>query len=87
MDEKRLSAWSRGRLISPSLPVDDDRYLNFSLEKRSPGRNIEEPCSVRRSGTASRGTFVLALSLRMRSIVRSEVLSICMVKKYPRRVN
>ena len=25
--------WSRGRLISPSLPVGDDRYLNLSGPK------------------------------------------------------
>ena len=27
--------WSRGRLISPSLPVGDDRYLNLSSQKRA----------------------------------------------------
>ena len=86
MDEKALSAWSRGRLISPSLPVGDDRYPNFSSQKRSPGQNVEEPRSVRRSCTASRGTVVLVLSLHMRSIVRTEVLSKCMGKKYPRMV-
>ena len=48
--------WSRGRLISPSLPVGDDWYLNFSSQKRSPGRNLGEHRSVRRSGIASRGT-------------------------------
>ena len=29
--------WSRGRLISPSLPVGDDRYLNLSSQKRPHG--------------------------------------------------
>ena len=51
--------WSRGRLISPSLPVGDDRYLNLSSQKRPPGRNLGEHRSVRRSGTMSRGTVVL----------------------------
>ena len=32
--------WSRGRFISPSLPVDDDRYLNLSSQKRPTGRNL-----------------------------------------------
>ena len=32
--------WSRGRLISPSLPVGDDRYLNLSSQKRPTGRNL-----------------------------------------------
>ena len=59
--------WSRGRLISPSLPVGDDRYLNLSSQKRPPGRNLGEHRLVRRSGTTSKGTVVLAFSLRMRS--------------------
>ena len=29
--------WSRGRLISPSLPVGDDRYLNLSSTKATHG--------------------------------------------------
>ena len=29
---------SGGRFISPSLPVDDDRYLNLSSQKRPTGR-------------------------------------------------
>ena len=68
--------WSRGRLISPSLPVGDDWYLNLSSQKRSPGRNLGEHRLVRRSGTASRGTVVLAFCLRMRSFPRTEVLTI-----------
>ena len=32
--------WSRGRLISPSLPVGDDRYLNLNSQKRPTGRNL-----------------------------------------------
>ena len=63
--------WSRGRLISPSLPVGDDWYLNLSSQKRSPGRNLGEHRSVRRSGTASRGTALLVFGLRMRSISRT----------------
>ena len=59
--------WSRGRLISPSLPVGDDRYLNLSSQKRPPGRNLGEHRLVRRSGATSRGTVVLVFSLRMRS--------------------
>ena len=58
--------WSRGRLISPSLPVGDDRYLNLSSQKRPPGRNLGEHRLVRRSGTTSRGTVVLVFCLRMR---------------------
>ena len=68
--------WSRGRLISPSLPVGDDWYLNLNSQKRPPGRNLGEHRSVRRSGTTSRGTVVLVLSLRMRSCPRTEVLTI-----------
>ena len=68
--------WSRGRLISPSLPVGDDWYLNLSSQKRSPGRNLGEHRSVRRSGTASRGTALLVFGLRMRSFPGTEVLTI-----------
>ena len=32
--------WSRGRLISPSLPVGDDWYLNLGSQKRPTGRNL-----------------------------------------------
>ena len=53
--------WSRGRLISPSLPVGDDRYLNLSSQKRPTGLNLGENRLVRRSGTTSRGTVVLVL--------------------------
>ena len=58
--------WSRGRLISPSLPVGDDRYLNLSSQKRPTGRNLGGNRLVRRSGTTSRGTVVLVFRLRMR---------------------
>ena len=50
--------WSRGRLISPSLPVGDDRYLNLSSQKRNR--------FIRRSGTTYRRTVVLVFCLRMR---------------------
>ncbi|KAK2568777.1 hypothetical protein P5673_006800 [Acropora cervicornis] len=46
--------WSRGRLISPSLPVGDDRYLNLSSQKRPTGRNLGGNRLVRCSGTTSR---------------------------------
>ena len=49
--------WSRGRLISPSLPVGDDWYLNLTSQKRPPGRNLGEHRLVRRSGTASEVLF------------------------------
>ena len=52
--------WSRGRLISPSLPVGDDRYLNLSSQKRPTGLNLGGNRLVRRSGTTSRGTVVFA---------------------------
>ena len=68
--------WSRGRLISPSLPVGDDWYLNLNSQKRSPGRNLGEHRSVRRSGTASRGTVVLAICLHMRSFTRTSSLDV-----------
>ena len=68
--------WSRGRLISPSLPVGDDRYLNLSSQKRPPGRNLGEHRSVRRSGTTSRGTVVLVFCLRMRRFPLTLVLTI-----------
>ena len=68
--------WSRGRLISPSLPVGDDRYLNLSSQKRPTGRNLGGNRSVRRSGTTSRGTVVLVFCLRMRSFPLTLVLTI-----------
>ena len=68
--------WSRGRLISPSLPVGDDWYLNLSSQKRSPGQNLGEHRLVRRSGTSSRGAVVLVFCLRMRNLPRTEVLTI-----------
>ena len=65
--------WSRGRHFSPSLP--GDRYLKLgSPQKRPPGRNLGEHRSVRRSGTASRGTVVLVLYLRMRSSLKLKFL-------------
>ena len=70
--------WSRGRLISPSLPVGDDWYLNLNSQKRPPGRNLGEHRLVRRSGTTSRGTVVLVFCLRMRSFLRTEVPTIFM---------
>ena len=66
--------WSRGRLISPSLPVGDDWYLNLSSQKRPTGRNLGGNRSVRRSGTASRGTVVLVFLLRMRSSLELKFL-------------
>ena len=68
--------WSRGRLISPSLPVGDDRYLNLSSQKRPTGRNLGGNRLVRRSGTTSRGTVVLAFCLRMRRFPVTLVLTI-----------
>ena len=72
--------WSRGRLISPSLPVGDDWYLNLSSQKRPTGRNLGGNRLVRRSGTASRSTVVLIFRLRMRSISIPEVLTIFLRK-------
>ena len=72
--------WSRGRLISPSLPFGDDWYLNLGSQKRSPGRNLGEHRSVRRFGTASRGTALLVYCLRMHSFPRIEVHTISMGK-------
>ena len=66
--------WSRGRRFSPSLP--GDRYLKLSPQKRSPSRNLGEHRSVRRSGTASRGTALLAFYLRMRTFLRTGALTI-----------
>ena len=73
--------WSRGRLISPSLPVGDDWYLNLNSQKRPPGRNLGEHRLVRRSGTASRGTVILAFYLRMRSVSIIEALTIFQRKR------
>ena len=70
--------WSRGRLISPSMPVGDDWYLNLNSQKRPPGRNLGEHRLVRRSGTTSRGTVVFVFCLRMRSFPRTEVPTIFM---------
>ena len=66
--------WSRGRPISPSLPVGDDSYLNLISQKRPTGRNLGGNRSVRRSGT--RGTVVLVFCLRMRSFLLILVLTI-----------
>ena len=74
--------WSRGRLISPSLPVGDDRYLNLSSQKRPPGRNLGEHRSVRRSGTTSRGTVALVFYLRMRRFPLTLVLTIFVGMKW-----
>ena len=68
--------WSRGRHFSPSLPVGDDWYLKLSSQKRSPGRNLGEHRSVRRSGTTSRGTALLIFILRMRSLSSSDFRTI-----------
>ena len=68
--------WSRGRLISPSLPIGDDGYLNLSSQKRPPGRNLGEHRLVRRSGTTSRGTVVLVFCWRMRRFLLTLVLTI-----------
>ena len=76
--------WSRGRHFCPSLP--GDRYLKLSSPKRLRGRNLGEHRLVRRSGTASRGTVFLVLSLRMRSVPRTELLTICVGKKIPTRL-
>ena len=43
--------WSRGRLISPSLPVGDDRYMNLILQKRPTRGKLGGNRLVRRSGT------------------------------------
>ena len=72
--------WSRGRLISPSMPVGDDWYLNLSSQMRSPGRNLGEHRSVRRPGTASSGTVVLVFYLRMRSFLELKFLPYSMEK-------
>ena len=45
--------WSRGRLISPSMLVGDDWYLNLNSQKRPPGRNLGEHRLVRSSGYAA----------------------------------
>ena len=68
--------WSRGRLISPSLPVGDDRYLNLSSQKRPTGRNLGGNRLVRRSGATSRGTVTLVFCLRMRKCPLTLVLTI-----------
>ena len=74
--------WSRGRLISPSLPVGDDRYLNLSSQKRSTGGNLGANRSVQRSGTTSRCTAVLMFSLHMRRLPLTLVLTIFVGMKY-----
>ena len=76
--------WSRSRHFSPSMP--GDRYLKLSSQKRSPGRNLGEHRSVRRSGTASRGTAALVSSLRMRSFPRTGVNVIKVLHLYFTRV-
>ena len=68
--------WSRGRLISPSLPVGDDGYLNRCSQKRPTGRKLGGNRSVRRSGTTSRGTVILVFCLRMGRFSLTLVLTI-----------
>ena len=70
--------WSRGRLISPSMPVGDDWYQNLNSQKRPPGRNLGEHRLVRRSGTTSRGTVAFIFCLRMRNFPRTEAPTIFM---------
>ena len=74
--------WSRGRLISPSLPIGDDRYLNLSSQKRPTGRNLGGNRLVRRSGTTSRCTVVLVFCLRMRRFPLTLVLTISVGMKW-----
>ena len=62
--------WSRGRLISPSLPV------GTGSQKRPTGRNLGGNGSVQRSGTTSGGTFVLVFRLRMRRLPLALILTI-----------
>ena len=61
--------WSRGRLISPSLPVGDDRCLNLSSQKRPTGLNLGANRLARRSGTTSRNTVALVSGLSMRRFI------------------
>ena len=68
--------WSRGRLISLSLPVGDDRYLNLSSQKRPTCRNLGGNRLVRRSDAASRCTVVSVFVLRMRRFPLTIVLTI-----------
>ena len=68
--------WSRGRLISPSLTVGDDRYLKLSSQKRPKGRNHGGNRLVRRSDTTFRGTVVLVFCLRKRMFPLALVLTI-----------
>ena len=68
--------WSRDRLISPSLPVGDDRYLKLSSQKRPTGRNLGGNRLVRLSGTTSRGTVVLLFFVRKRMFPLALVLTI-----------
>ena len=70
--------WSRGRLISPSMPVGDDWYLNLDSQKRPPGRNLGEHRLVRRSVATSSGTVVLVFCLRMHSFPTTAVSTIFM---------
>ena len=64
--------WSRGRRFSPSLP--GDRYLKLNSQKRPTGRNLGGNRLVRRSGTTSRGTALLAFCKRMRSSRKLKLL-------------
>jgi len=48
--------WSRGRHFSPSLPAWQQLSETW-IQRRSPGRNLGEHRSVRRSGATSRGYY------------------------------
>ena len=72
---------SRGRHLSSSML--EYRYLNLGSQNISQDRNLGEHRSVRRSGTAFRGTALLELCLRIRSFSRIEVLTISLRVWYP----
>ena len=62
------------------MPVGDDWYRKLSSQKRSPGRNLGEHCSVRRSGTTSRGT---AVSMANGYVFPTSVMLVFFILFYP----
>ena len=63
-------------LSLPLLHVGDDRYLNLSSQRPPIDRNLGGNRFVRRSGTTSRSTVVMAFCLLMRRLPLTLVLTI-----------
>ena len=81
--------------VSKDSPIGAGISLSYCLatgietwfQKRSPWRNLGEHRQVGRSSTTSIGTALSVFSERVRSFHRTEFLTMCVRKKYLRRIN